>query len=207
MDYYGHLENEWLKAHFNMYYHTIAPGFNYTLGIGDAANFLYYGPESQLYILDSYVLMNGTANWLADTIMKHRPNYIIPVALHTDFIFYNASIPKVPPKDFDTKRHHTFLDWGVATYSSRALLNDKATYVTFKSSAIRGKHMHNLSLQYPEFINSTNPGHEHPDQNSFTLTFLGDMFITDGFYGPKLTKANNVHMFYPSKVSLSLLIL
>ena len=203
MDYYGHLENKWLKAHFDMYYHTIVPGFNYTLGIGDAAYFWYYGPESQLYFLDSYVMKNGSGNWLADTIRKHRPYHPISsfVSLHTDFIFYNASIPKVPPIGFNTKRHHTFDDWGVATYSSGALLDDKATYVTFKSSAIRGKYMHDLSLEYPEFVRATNPGHEHPDQNSFTLTFLGDMFLTDGLYGPKYTKANNVHMFYPSKVN------
>ena len=204
LSYEGHLENNWLKAHFNMYYYTILPGFDYTLGIGDSAEFWYYGPESQLYFLESYIMKNGSGNWLADTIRKKRPYHYIPslVSLHTDFIFYNATFSNVPPGDFNTYRHHTFRDWGVVTYSSGPFLDDSTTFVTFKSSALRGEYIHLLSLRYPEFIESTNPGHEHPDQNSFTLTFLGDMFITDGFYGVKYTMSNNVHMFYPSRVGL-----
>ena len=55
LDCHVHLDNEWLKAQYNMYYYTILPGFNYTVGIADSAKFWYYGPESQLYFLDSYI--------------------------------------------------------------------------------------------------------------------------------------------------------
>ena len=205
LDCHVHLDNEWLKAQYNMYYYTILPGFNYTVGIADSAKFWYYGPESQLYFLDSYIMRNGSGNWLADVIRKNRPKHQLSpfVSLHTDFIFYNASIPNVPPSDSHTHRHHAFEDWGVVTYSSGPLTDEKTTFATFKSSAIRGKYVHDLTLEYPEFIDKTNPGHEHPDQNSFTLTFLGDMFITDGFYGMKYSQSNNVHMFYPSEVDLN----
>ena len=54
--------------------------------------------------------------------------------------------------------------------------------------------------EYPHIVKDTNPGHEHPDRNSFTLGFQGDMFITEDYYLPKHTQSNNVHMFYPSQV-------
>ena len=200
-DHYDHLRNAWLQKHFDMYYYTILPGFKYTIGIADSSPFWIYGPESQLYFLDSYVLKNGSGNWLAETIRSRRQYNRCPqvTTFHTDFTYYQSKFSSIPPRDFNTNRIHTFSDWGVVTCSSGSLQNN-STFVKFKSSSIRGEHVHHRSHLYPEFMNLINPGHEHPDQNSFTLTFLGDMFITDCFFGPKLTKANNVHMFYPSKV-------
>lgn len=46
---------------------------------------------------------------------------------------------------------------------------------------------------------SFNPGHEHPDQNSFVFFPNGKPFITEALYGPKFTFLNNVLTFGPSK--------
>ena len=206
-NHHGLLENTWLQKHFDMYYYTILPGFKYTVGIADAPPWWIYGPEAQLHFLDSYVLKNGSGNWLADVIRKRRTDIIehsftTLTTLHMDFIYYNQDLTPRPPSDFNENHLHVFDDWGVATYRSGPVLSNKTTFVTFKSSFIRGKYLHLLSRHYPEFLKLTNPGHEHPDQNSFTLTFLGDMFITEGFYSQKNTTSNNVHMFYPSNVSI-----
>ncbi len=195
-----HMQNPWLEQHFALLYSTIQPGFNYTVGMADSSQLYTWGPESQLYFLDSYVLKNGSGNWLAQVINNRTTKssrWINP--LLTDFVFYNPEYTAVPPNGFDKPHHHTFQDWSVTTYRSDGFLNN-GTFAAFKSGALRGEYMHNLSKVYPEFIRLTNPGHEHPDQNSFVLTFHGKSFITDGFYGAKLTRTNNVHMFYPSEV-------
>ncbi len=198
-----HLQNPWLKQHFTLLYATIQPGFNYTVGFADSGKLYTWGPESQLYFLDSYVLRNGSGNWLAQVINKRTPKNSRWInSLLTDFVFYNPEYSAVPPVGCDKAYQHTFTDWGVTTFRSEGLLNE-GTFVAFKSGALRGEYIHNLSRFYPEFIRLTNPGHEHPDQNSFVLTFHGKPFITDGFYGPKLTRTNNVHMLYPSEVILS----
>ena len=46
----------WLKEHFWFLHYTVFSGFRETVGIGDSNRSWYYGPESQLVFLDSYVL-------------------------------------------------------------------------------------------------------------------------------------------------------
>uniref|UniRef100_A0ACB8FD89 Uncharacterized protein n=1 Tax=Sphaerodactylus townsendi TaxID=933632 RepID=A0ACB8FD89_9SAUR len=48
---------------------------------------------------------------------------------------------------------------------------------------------------------SFNPGHEHPDQNSFTFAPNGQVFVSEALYGPKLSHLNNVLVFAPSPTS------
>ncbi|CAN0352477.1 unnamed protein product [Lampetra planeri] len=68
-----HTGHPWLRQHFAFLYRTILPGFQRTVGIADSNYNWFYGPESQLAFLDAFVMRNGSGNWLADMIRKHRP--------------------------------------------------------------------------------------------------------------------------------------
>ena len=92
--------NPWLKEHYWFMHYTVLPGFKETVGIGDSNRNWFYGPESQLVFLDSYVLRNGLGNWLARQIRENRVLKSTftqswshrTCMLHTEFLFYNASI-------------------------------------------------------------------------------------------------------------------
>ena len=102
---------------------------------------------------------------------------------------------------------HYFADWGVVTYRSGSITDANATFLAFKSSKLHGRavydHVH--AAGDPEAVRAKwlhfNPGHEHPDQNSFTFSPAGRRLVTDGLYGPKLTYLNNVLMFSPGNAS------
>eukprot|EP00061_Rhincodon_typus_P014497 g41543.t1 len=47
-------------------------GFQRTVAIADSNYNWFYGPESQLVFLDTYVMRNGSGNWLAEQIRKYR---------------------------------------------------------------------------------------------------------------------------------------
>ncbi|KAJ8397434.1 hypothetical protein AAFF_G00439830 [Aldrovandia affinis] len=170
-------QNNWLKAHFWFYYATLLPGFQRTVGIADSNYNWFYGPESQLVFLDSFVLQNGTGNWLAQQIRKHRPkdgpmgqsSAQRWTTLHTEYIWYNAHLSPQPPPGFGKAKMHIFSNWGVVTYGAG--------------------------------WNSFNPGHEHPDQNSFTFAPNGQVFVSEALYGPKYSYLNNVLVFAPSPTS------
>ena len=48
------------------------PDIRETVGIGDACKTWFYGPESQLVFLDTFILKKGYANWLAFKIKENR---------------------------------------------------------------------------------------------------------------------------------------
>eukprot|EP00058_Branchiostoma_floridae_P026972 XP_002612463.1 hypothetical protein BRAFLDRAFT_75421 [Branchiostoma floridae] len=211
----SHLENFWLKEHFWFYYSTMLPGYQRTIGIADSNNNWFYGPESQLVFLDRYVLRNGSGNWLARLIRKHRPTEGAFSAstsqrwctLHTEFIWYNPSLGESPPQGHGQAQLHTFTDWGVVTYGSALPVGADNTFLSFKSGSLHGRAVWNIVHRklYPEMVTvgwqNFNPGHEHPDQNSFVFAPAGQLFVTEALYGPKLTHLNNVLVFSPSKTS------
>ena len=102
---------------------------------------------------------------------------------------------------------HYFGDWGVVTYRSGAITDFNATFLSFKSGKLHGRavydHVHSAgdAKAVREKWHHFNPGHEHPDQNSFTFSPAGRRLITDGLYGPKLTYLNNVLMLAPGNAS------
>ena len=102
---------------------------------------------------------------------------------------------------------HYFGDWGVVTYRSGSITDATSTFLSFKSGKLYGRtvyeyvHSTEDSKDVPEKWRHFNPGHEHPDQNSFTFSPVGRRLITDGLYGPKLTYLNNVLMFSPGNTS------
>ncbi|XP_066289538.1 dermatan-sulfate epimerase-like protein isoform X2 [Branchiostoma lanceolatum] len=211
----SHLENFWLKEHFWFYYSTILPGYQRTIGVADSNNNWFYGPESQLVFLDRYVLRNGSGNWLARLIRKHRttegalssPASQRWCTLHTEFLWYDPSLGESPPQGHGRAHLHMFTDWGVVTYGSTLSAGADSTFLSFKSGSLHGKAVWNIihRKMYPELVTvgwqNFNPGHEHPDQNSFVFAPAGQLFVTEALYGPKLTHLNNVLVFSPSKTS------
>ncbi|XP_036374468.1 dermatan-sulfate epimerase-like protein [Megalops cyprinoides] len=205
--------NNWLRAHFWFYYATLLPGFQRTVGIADSNYNWFYGPESQLVFLDAFVLRNGTGNWLAQQIRKHRPkdgpmgqsSAQRWTTLHTEYIWYNANFIPQPPPGYGNARMHIFSNWGVVTYGAGMPNSQGNTFVSFKSGKLGGRAVYDIVHAKPyswvEGWNSFNPGHEHPDQNSFTFAPNGQVFVSEALYGPKYSYLNNVLVFAPSPTS------
>lgn len=209
----------WLQEHFWFMYYTILPGFRETIGIGDSGVGWYYGPQSQLYFLDRYILKNGYANWLSSKIQESGfVNTMSGLAstVHTEFIFFDPRIaPKAPP--YFTREHmHIFNDWGVAVYRNGmstyprlgvvSSVDEDAVYLSFKCGVLHGGAVNQMVTGRPPvpWIKSWrnfNPGHEHLDQGSFVFAPYGIPFITETYYGPKYTWLNNAILFGPSFAS------
>ena len=204
--------NIWLRQHFWFLYRTILPSFTETVGIADSNSNWFYGPESQLVFLDSFVMRNGYGNWLASNIRRLRledPQMKGSFGhrfctLHTEFLFFNASIPEREPPNVYIPQLHVFQDWGVVTYGGGALDKDgqSSTFLSFKSSVLHGRAVNEIVRRKPyDWIlgwRNFNPGHEHPDQGSFVFAPNGVPFVTEALYGPKYTWLNNVLLFGPT---------
>ncbi|XP_036727706.1 dermatan-sulfate epimerase isoform X2 [Balaenoptera musculus] len=186
-------------------------GFQRTVAIADSNYNWFYGPESQLVFLDKFVMRNGSGNWLADQIRRNRvmegPGTPSKgqrwCTLHTEFLWYDASLKSVPPPDFGTPALHYFEDWGVVTYGSALPAEINRSFLSFKSGKLGGRAIYDIvhRNKYKDWIKgwrNFNAGHEHPDQNSFTFAPNGVPFITEALYGPKYTFFNNVLMFSPA---------
>ncbi|XP_020669004.3 dermatan-sulfate epimerase-like protein [Pogona vitticeps] len=209
----NNLENHWLKMHFWFYYATLLPGFQRTVGIADSNYNWFYGPESQLVFLDKFVLKSGIGNWLAQQIRKHRPKDgpMVPSTaqrwstLHTEFIWYDPGLAPCPPPDYGSVKMHVFPNWGVVTYGAGLPNTQANTFVSFKSGKLGGRAVYDIVHFQPyswiDGWRSFNPGHEHPDQNSFTFAPNGQVFVSEALYGPKLSHLNNVLVFAPSPTS------
>lgn len=205
--------NNWLRAHFMFYYATVLPGFQRTVGIADSNYNWFYGPESQLVFLDAFVLRNGSGNWLAQQIRKSRPKDgpMMPsvaqrwATLHTEFIWYDAELASQPPPDFGKADMHVFSNWGVVTYGAGLPQGQDNTFVSFKSGKLGGRAVYDIVHAKPyswvDGWTNFNPGHEHPDQNSFTFAPNGQVFVSEALYGPKYSYLNNVLVFAPSPTS------
>jgi len=204
--------NIWLRQHFWFLYRTILPGFTETVGIADSNSNWFYGPESQLVFLDNFVMRNGYGNWLASSIrwlrledpqMRGSFGHRF-CTLHTEFLFFNASIPEREPPNAYIPQLHVFQDWGVVTYGGGTLDKDgqSSTFLSFKSSVLHGRAVNEIVRRKPyDWISgwrNFNPGHEHPDQGSFVFAPNGVPFITEALYGPKYTWLNNVLLFGPT---------
>ncbi|XP_028653402.1 dermatan-sulfate epimerase isoform X1 [Erpetoichthys calabaricus] len=207
----SHFDHVWIKKHFAFMYRTILPGFQRSVAIADSNYNWFYGPESQLVFLDNYVMRNGSGNWLAQIIRKSRvlegPGQAGKgqrwCTLHTEFLWYDASLTPVPPPNFGISKLHYFDDWGVVTYGSALPANTNNTFLSFKSGKLGGRAIYDIvhKNKYKEWVKgwrNFNAGHEHPDQNSFTFAPNGVPFITEALYGPKYTFLNNVLMFSPA---------
>ena len=206
----------WLKEHFWFLYYTVFSEFRETVGIGDSNRNWFYGPESQLVFMDNYVLKNGLGNWLARRIREHKV-LKEPLAkakyhcmLHTEFLFYNASIKERAPPNSTLPQLHVFSDWGVVTYGGGVDTSHgnnswkkRGTFLSFKCGLLHGRAINSVITRqnvrsWITGWRNFNPGHEHPDQGSFVFAPYGVPFITETYYSRKFTWLNNVIMFGPS---------
>ena len=200
----NYYDSNWLKNHFWYLYATVLPGYKESIGIGDSSAYWFYGPESMLVFLDHFVLRNGYGNWLASQLMKTNHTQSksqVAATYHTEFIWYDESLLEKNPGLHDLQ---VFCDWGVVTLGGGSPQN--TTFLSFKSGVTHGRAINNVVKfnLFKSSINgwqSFNPGHEHPDQNSFTFWPAGKPFITEAYYGPKFSFLNNVLMFSPSPVA------
>ncbi|XP_028921649.1 dermatan-sulfate epimerase-like protein [Ornithorhynchus anatinus] len=209
----NNLENNWLKTHFWFYYATLLPGFQRSVGIADSNYNWFYGPESQLVFLDTFVLRSGAGNWLAQQIRKHRPKDgpMVPSTaqrwstLHTEYLWYAPELTPRPPAGSGGPEMHIFPNWGVVTYGAGLPAAQAHTFVSFKSGKLGGRAVfdvvHFQPYSWIDGWRSFNPGHEHPDQNSFTFAPNGQVFVSEALYGPKFSHLNNVLVFAPSPTS------
>ena len=209
IDYYS---NKWFTQYFWFIYETVLPGFMETVGIADSNPHWFYGPESQLVFIDAFVMKKGHANWLASRIRENRQTagYLKPpfgqrwTTYHTEFIWYDPSVSELAPDNANETELYLFSDWGVVTYGAHA--TPGSTFLSFKSGYLHGRAINNALNQhlFNSIIrgwDSLNPGHEHPDQNSFTFSPRGQPFISEGYYGTKFSFKNNVLMFAPSSMA------
>uniref|UniRef100_A0A2I3HU58 Uncharacterized protein n=1 Tax=Nomascus leucogenys TaxID=61853 RepID=A0A2I3HU58_NOMLE len=180
----------WLKQHFAFMGRTIL-----TVAIADSNYNWFYGPESQLVFLDKFVMRNSNGNWLADQI---RRNCVVEgpgtlskghrwCTLHTEFLWYDASLKSVPPPDC-----------GTPTLALPAEINK--SFLSFKSGKLRGHAICDIvhRNKYKDWIKgwrNCNAGHERYDENSLPFAPSCVPFITEALYRPKYTFFNNVLMF------------
>lgn len=201
------LGNYWLKQHFWFLYRSMLPGYQETVGIADSNTHWFYGLGSMLVFLDMYVMRDGHGNWLAAKV-RHRPNPSKSQrwsTYHTEFIWYDESLGEKAIDEGNEPHLTCFSDWGVVTYGGGAP-NASTSFLSFKAGMIHGRAINTVVKEelFPHDINgwdSFNPGHEHPDQNSFTFWPGGKPFITEAYYGPKFSFLNNVLMFGPSSTA------
>jgi hypothetical protein len=198
----------WLRQHFWFMLGTVLPGYLDIIGIGDSAQTWFYGPESQLVFLDSFVLKNGHGNWLASRIreekpMKRKAAHAEYCTLFTEYIWYDPSIEeKSPLEDNMYSPLMRFSDTGLVSFNGGR--KKGSTFFSFKSGPLHGRAVY-IAVENRTFPwlqgwkKSLNPGHEHPDQNSFVFYPRGIPFITEALYGPKYSFLNNVLTFGPSK--------
>ncbi|XP_061406958.1 LOW QUALITY PROTEIN: dermatan-sulfate epimerase-like [Lethenteron reissneri] len=216
----SHGDNAWLRGHFDFFYRSLQPGFQRTIGLGDSDLNWNYGPEAHLAFLDTYILRNGSGNWLASQINTYRPKNGTGAptptkrwsTLHLEYIWYDANLTPTPPPDYGTPALHRFDNWGVVTYGSPQPAGSNATFVGFKSGKRGGAAVSDIIRRerYREWTNGDwnkfNNGHEHPDQNTFVFTPNGVPFIVEGCGNGKFTWHSNVPMFStdPSTPALQL---
>lgn len=188
--------NYWLKKHLDFLLYTIIPGFEFTVGFADSNLNWAYGPGSQLYFLDSYVLKDGRAMWLANTIKHHSKDDLSITGkslLATEYLFYNGTRR---PKPVNKVRTHVFSDWGVVTFGGGYTL--PRSFLAFKCSHVHGRAVNMLRRALKEKVGFT-PGHEQPDQGSFVFITKDQAVVTESRYAPKYTFLQNTLMFGPSK--------
>ena len=200
------LTNFWVKQHFDFLLGTILPGYLKVIGIGDSLSSWNYGPESQLAFLETFVLKNGEANWLISNIhsARRKSNELGRYCTeHTEYLWYNPSIREQSPflSEGARSKLFRFSDAGIVAYGAGRDSNE--TLLSFKSGPLHGRAVY-VAMEkklFPWLVSwkkSLNPGHEHPDQNSFVFYPHGKPMITEALYGPKFTFLNNGLMFGPS---------
>ena len=201
-----YLDSVWARKYYDFILGTTLPGHLEIIGIGDSNRRWHSSAESQLVFWDTYVLRNGEGNWLASKIRsaRKRTNLDPSWSEYTEYIWYDPSLGERSPFDGERKRSRLFRysNTGMAVYNGGRSADE--TLVSFKSGPLHGRAVYTAINEriFPWLTNwtSVNPGHEHPDANSFVFYPHGQPFITENFYTFKYSFLNNVLTFGPSSL-------
>ena len=200
-----YLNSVWARSYYEFMLGTTLPGYREIIGIGDSNRRWHSSPESQLVFWDTYILRNGEGNWLASKIRSARKEVgleSISWSEYTEYIWYDPSLGEKSPLEGKRKRSRLFRysNAGMAVYNGGR--DDGETFVSFKSGPLHGRAVYSAinDQTFPWLTRweSVNPGHEHPDANSFVFYPRGQPFITENFYTSKYSFLNNVLTFGPS---------
>ena len=195
----------WTHKYYDFILGTTLPGYREIIGIGDSHRTWHSSPESQLVFWDTYILRNGEGNWLASKIRSARKEVgveSISWSEYTEYIWYDPSLGEKTPLEGEKKRSQLFRysNAGMAVYNGGR--DEGETFVSFKSGPLHGRAVYTAineqTFPWLTSWNSVNPGHEHPDANSFVFYPRGKPFITENFYTSKYSFLNNVLTFGPS---------
>ena len=201
---HNYLNSVWARKYYDFMLGTTLPGYQEIIGIGDSNRRWHSSPESQLVFWDTYILRNGEGNWLASKIRSARKEIgvkSISWSEYTEYIWYDPSLGEKSPLEGERKRSQLFRysNAGMAVYNGGR--DQGETFVSFKSGPLHGRAVYTAinDQTFPWLTwNSVNPGHEHPDANSFVFYPHGKPFITENFYTSKYSFLNNVLTFGPS---------
>jgi hypothetical protein len=179
-------DHPWLKAAARWRIYTALPNLREALNIADSHAELN-GHVALLRMLAAEY-RDGYAQWLAGQFIPITSRSVRAKAAPLEYIYYDPSILPVSPKNLTPSA--LFSDWGVAIMRTGWGFND--IYLTLKCGAPGGRYgFEQAKLGVPE-VGDLNPGHDHPDQNSFTLFAFGTHLATDtGYQVPKWTSDHN----------------
>jgi hypothetical protein len=197
----NHLDNPWIKEHFNFLLHGSMPGFQKVVGVADGHGTYGHGPQHLLYFLDK-VTRDGRPTWLAQRIFEvfgSRLPFGKPEGSTLLFEFMWRD-PSIKPKEINqgsSGLFHLFEDWGLATF--RRGWSSNHTFFSFRAGSPAGKSMWDLMLKGDPRMAVANVSHSHPDAGGFSFFPNGKNFIAGaGYDKPKRTALANTYTFTPT---------
>jgi len=151
---------------------------NCIVDLADCPRYHWYGPDHILRLL-AREYRDGVAQWLAQQVDEAHVE--APSAPWLNLIWYDPTVPPIPPTRLPTLHH--FSDLGIV--SARSDWSGHESLVVFKCGPFIGhKAMH-------EFSRDPGGGHVHPDANHFVIFAEGEWLIRDDGYRPKWTGQHN----------------
>jgi hypothetical protein len=151
---------------------------NCIVDLADCPRGHWYGPDHILrHLAGRY--RDGRAQWLAEQV--DRTDVDAPGARWLNLVWYDPSVPVVPPQGLPTLHH--FEDMGIV--SARTGWGGREGLVVFKCGPCIGHQA------VGEFSYDPGGGHVHPDVGHFSLFGHGQWLIRDDGYQDKWTDQHN----------------
>ncbi len=151
---------------------------NSIVNFADSPRRSWCGPDYLLRALAAEY-RDPHAQWLAAEI--DRANIDNPLRRWHNLLWFDASVPALPPDAQPTLRH--FADMGIV--SARSGWSGDESLLAFKCGPFIGHHAMRL------FDYDAGGGHVHPDANHFVLFGAGEWLLRDDGYGAKWTGRHN----------------
>ena len=177
-------DHDWLRNTATFCLFTGIPRNSWTqsnmiVNYGDSPRSTGYGPDYQLRALAAEY-GDGHAQWLAGQF--DRRNVAHTVSRWLNLIWYDPTVPEIPPDDLPTLHH--FEDIGIVT--ARSDWSGDESFIFFKCGPYIGH------KAIGEMVYDHSSGHHvHPDANNFMLIGNGEWMIRDDGYWAKYTGYHN----------------